>query len=48
MACSCGGGSAKRQFEHVAVDGRVTVLDSQTAAIEMTRRVGGTWRLKTS
>lgn len=47
MACNCGkSGSKRRQFEHVAKDGKVTVVNSQSEAISLTRQHGGTWRLK--
>ena len=44
MGCGCG--KPRRSFEHVALDGTVTVLDSQYEAIRMVAKAGGTWRLK--
>ena len=44
MGCGCGGN--RRRFEHVAPDGKVTVVTSQAEAIALTRKHGGTWRLK--
>jgi len=45
MACNCGSGKG-RTFEHVAKDGKVTVVATQQEAIKLTRQNGGTWRIK--
>jgi hypothetical protein len=44
MSCNCG--KPARQFEHVGPDGKVTVVQSQQEAVQLTRKNGGTWRIK--
>lgn len=45
MGCGCGG-SSKRQFEYIAKDGTVTVVNTQTEAIRLARENGGSWQIK--
>lgn len=44
--CNCGSGTKTRQFEHVAPDGTKTVVATQGEAVSMTRKQGGTWKIK--
>lgn len=48
MGCGCGGSKSKQQYEVVASDGKVTVVDSRTAALALVRKQGGSWRPKAS
>lgn len=49
MGCGCGsGGKNKQQYEVVAADGKVTVVNSRTEALALVRKAGGTWRPKAS
>lgn len=44
MGCGCGGN--KREFEHIAPDGKVTIVNSQYEAIRLVAKQGGTWKPK--
>ena len=44
MGCGCNG--SKKEYEHIAKDGTITVVGTQTEAIAKTRREGGSWRVR--
>jgi hypothetical protein len=46
MGCGCGGAKNKQTYEVVDPNGKVTEVDSRTAALALVRKVGGTWRQK--